>query len=86
MLMPSPENVRQAGRKDGIDQLAVSIRAHGLRQGLNVKFNAEGHYKVVAGERRRPALKQLAKVKHLPKDFRCRAGCCRKARTPPKSG
>jgi len=45
MLMSSPEDVRQAGRKDGIDQLADSIRAHGLRQGLNVKFNAEGRYK-----------------------------------------
>lgn len=47
----------------------------GLMRMFSGKFDAEGRYKVVAGECRRPALKQLANVRHLLKDFRCRAGC-----------
>ena len=51
-LVPSPANVRKTDRLSGIEQLAASIKAHGLLQNLQVKPNASGQFEVIAGELR----------------------------------
>lgn len=65
-LVSSPRNVRKV--RAGIEQLAASIRADGLLQNLTVTARPDGKFEVVAGERRRSALRQLIKERHLPKD------------------
>jgi ParB family chromosome partitioning protein len=60
-LIPSPANVRKTGTLTGIDELAASIKAHGLLQNLQVRPGAKGKYEVVAGGRRLAAPKRLAK-------------------------
>jgi len=68
-LVPSRANVRRTGAKDGLDELAASIAAHGLRQNLNVRaVEGSDRFEVVAGGRRLAALKRLAKEGLLPKD------------------
>ena len=53
---------------DGIEGLAASIAAHGLRQNLNVLSRADGKgFEVVAGGRRLRALKHLAKTGQIAK-------------------
>lgn len=68
LLMQGKDNVRRTGKRLSIEELTASIRAHGLRQNLNVKATEDGRYEVVAGGRRLRALKQLVKDRHLPKD------------------
>lgn len=65
-LVSSPRNVRKA--KTGIDTLAASIAAEGLLQNLVVIPREDGKYEVVAGERRRRAIRQLVKAKQWAKD------------------
>lgn len=60
-LVEDKDNVRKVGRKDGIGELAASIRAQGLLQSLVVKETAGGKYAVSAGGRRLRALRLLAK-------------------------
>jgi ParB family chromosome partitioning protein len=74
-LVPSAQNVRKTGAKDGIEALAASIAAHGLLQNLQVRPAKGGHYEVVAGGRRLAALKLLAKQKQIAADYPvpCRA-------------
>jgi ParB family chromosome partitioning protein len=74
-LVPSAQNVRKTGTKDGIEALAASIAAHGLLQNLQVRPATGGHYEVVAGGRRLAALKLLAKQKQIAADYPvpCRA-------------
>lgn len=67
-LVPSQANVRKIGGKTGIEELAASIKAHGLLQNLQVRSGSKGKYEVVAGGRRLLALKLLAKQKTLAKD------------------
>lgn len=66
-LNQSKHNVRKTGGQS-IDDLAASIRAHGLLQNLTVIETDKG-YEVVAGGRRLAALKLLAKQKHIKADF-----------------
>lgn len=66
-LTACSKNVRRTGRNDGIEELAASIKAHGLLQNLQVRASAGGKFEVVAGQRRLAALKLLAKAKDLPK-------------------
>jgi ParB family chromosome partitioning protein len=66
-LKPSKHNARKTGGQS-IDDLAASIRAHGLLQNLTVIESGKG-YEVVAGGRRLAALKQLSKAKALPGDY-----------------
>jgi ParB family chromosome partitioning protein len=54
-------NVRKTQNKGFIDELAASIRAHGLQQNLIVKKDGK-KYAVVAGGQRLKALLQLAKA------------------------
>lgn len=59
-------NVRKTQNKGFIDELAASIRAHGLQQNLIVKQDGQ-KFAVVAGGQRLKALLQLAKagdIKH----------------------
>lgn len=74
-LVPSADNVRKTGAKDGIEALAASIAAHGLLQNLQVRPAKGGSYEVVAGGRRLAALKLLAKQKQIAADYPvpCRA-------------
>jgi ParB family transcriptional regulator, chromosome partitioning protein len=70
-LKPSPANVRKTGADIGLEELAASIAAHGLIQPLvveperNGEGSETGYYLVTAGERRRKALKILAKQKRI---------------------
>lgn len=62
-LFHSEANVRRTGKADGIEGLAASIAAHGLRQNLNVAPREDSKsFEVVAGGRRLRALKHLAKT------------------------
>lgn len=61
-------NVRKTGRKEGIEELCASIAAHGLLQALIVRKQDDGHYAVIAGERRLLALQTLAKKGVLAAD------------------
>ncbi|MFA5909276.1 MAG: ParB/RepB/Spo0J family partition protein [Vicinamibacterales bacterium] len=54
-------NVRKTQNKAGIDELAASIKAHGLQQNLVVRKDGK-KFAVVAGGRRLKALQQLAKA------------------------
>jgi ParB family transcriptional regulator, chromosome partitioning protein len=55
-VVPSPRNPRH--RLEGLDELAESIRAHGLLQPIVVRRAANG-YELVAGHRRLAAVQQL---------------------------
>lgn len=68
-LQPSPLNARRMDKKIAIDELAASIQAHGLIQGLSVVDVGSGKYQVSAGGRRLAALKLLLKRKAITSDF-----------------
>jgi ParB/RepB/Spo0J family partition protein len=68
-LAPSPLNARRIEKKVAVDELAASIEAHGLLQGLTVVEVGDGKYQVSAGGRRLAALKLLAKRKVIAADF-----------------
>lgn len=55
-IEPSPRNPRQ--HVDGIEELAASMRAHGLLQPIVVRPNGKG-YELIAGHRRLEAAKLL---------------------------
>jgi ParB family transcriptional regulator, chromosome partitioning protein len=66
-LVASSLNVRKTGGQS-IEDLAASIKAHGLIHNLVVTQKGEKH-EVVAGARRFAALRKLAKDKAIPKAF-----------------
>ncbi|MCZ8195627.1 MAG: ParB/RepB/Spo0J family partition protein [Aquidulcibacter sp.] len=68
-LQPSSLNARRIDKKIAIDELAASIQAHGLLQGLSVVDVGSGKYQVSAGGRRLAALKLLLKRKAITADF-----------------
>ena len=72
-LKPSPANVRKTGADVGLEEFAASIAAHGLLQPLVVEPERNGGeetgwYLVTAGERRRKALRILAKQKQIKRN------------------
>jgi ParB family transcriptional regulator, chromosome partitioning protein len=73
-LRPSPGNVRKSGVEVGLEEFAASIAAHGLLQPLVVAPERSGEgeetgwYLVTAGERRRKALRILAKQKQIKRN------------------
>jgi ParB family chromosome partitioning protein len=74
-LKPSPANVRKTGADVGLEEFAASIAAHGLLQPLvvtpeNGEGTETGSYLVTAGERRRKALRILAKQKRIKEPSR----------------
>lgn len=68
-LAPSPLNARRTLKKVAVEELAASIQAHGLLQGLTVVEVEDGRYQVSAGGRRLAALKLLQKRKVIAGDF-----------------
>ena len=68
-LTPSPLNARRIDKKIAIDELAASILAHGLLQGLSVVAVEGDRYQVSAGGRRLAALKLLLKRKAITGDY-----------------
>ncbi len=61
-------NVRKTHNKSGIEELAASIKAHGLQQNLVVR--KEGRkFGVVSGGRRLKSMQLLAKRGDIPADF-----------------
>lgn len=67
-LIEDKDNVRKSGRKDGIGELAASIKSQGLLQSLVVKKAGGGKFAVSAGGRRLRALRHLAKAGDLEKN------------------
>jgi ParB family transcriptional regulator, chromosome partitioning protein len=67
-LVPAKANVRKTGGKDGIEELAASIAAHGLLTSLVVRKSARGRFTVIAGQRRYHALSMLAGRDQLAAD------------------
>lgn len=51
--------------EQALEELAASIRANGIIQPLVVRKHADGHYELIAGERRLRASK-MAGLKHVP--------------------
>jgi ParB family chromosome partitioning protein len=49
---PSPDQPRLAMDQDSLDDLAASVREHGVLQPILVRPAASGRYQIVAGERR----------------------------------
>jgi ParB-like nuclease domain len=68
-LVPARTNVRKSGGKDGIEELAASIAAHGLLTSLAVRKAARGKFTVIAGQRRYHALTMLASRDQIPADL-----------------
>lgn len=50
-LVPSPANARKTDALTGIEELAASIKAHGLLQNLQVRATTGGKFEVVASPR-----------------------------------
>ncbi|NGO66586.1 ParB/RepB/Spo0J family partition protein [Rhizobium daejeonense] len=67
-----PKNVRKTYSKEGITEMAATIRADGYRLLQNIivrKGDKRGRFFVTAGERRRAALLLLADAGEIAKDF-----------------
>ncbi len=67
-LTPWKGNVRRTGAKDGIEELAASLAAHGQLQSILVREGKRGRYEILAGRRRYFAFMELAKDGHIGKD------------------
>jgi ParB family transcriptional regulator, chromosome partitioning protein len=51
-IEPNPENPRVAVNEEALNELAASIREHGVLQPILVRPLEDGRYQVIAGERR----------------------------------
>lgn len=67
MIEPNPDQPRRTFDPEALDELAASIREKGVIQPLIVRKHPhkEGHYEIVAGERRWRAA-QIAQLHELP--------------------
>jgi ParB family chromosome partitioning protein len=61
LISPNPEQPRTVFNKESIEELALSIREHGLIQPIIVKKRKDG-YVLVAGERRVRAFRKLGET------------------------
>jgi ParB family chromosome partitioning protein len=75
-IHPNPDQPRHQIDQSALEELAQSIRSHGLIQPLLVSLRPEGGYQIIAGERRWQAAK-LADLKTVP--------CLLKETTPAES-
>lgn len=64
-IEPNPKQARRRFDKEGLEELAESIRIHGLLQPIAVTPKDGGFYEIIAGERRWRACK-LAGVTEVP--------------------
>ena len=62
---PNPDQPRKEFDPEELENLAESIRAHGLIQPLTVREMPTGYYQIIAGERRWRAAR-LAKLSEVP--------------------
>lgn len=70
-IFPDPDQPRNHFDEDALDELAASIRKHGILQPIVVRPTGGGGYRIVAGERRWRAA-QRVQMHHVPviiKDF-----------------
>ena len=63
-IRPNPAQPRKVFREDALEELAESIRRHGILQPLSVR-RVDNSYELIAGERRLRAA-QLAGLTELP--------------------
>lgn len=66
-VLPSDAQPRQLFEEDGIEELAASIKTHGILQPIVVRQRGPGQFEIVAGERRwraaqRAGLKEIEAV------------------------
>ncbi|MEM1121491.1 MAG: ParB/RepB/Spo0J family partition protein [Bacteroidota bacterium] len=64
-IVPNPQNPRQEFNQDRLQELADSIKSHGLIQPITVKELPNKKYEIIAGERRFRASK-LAQMEKIP--------------------
>lgn len=64
-IRPSPRQPRQSLDEEKINELAVSIKEHGVVQPILVRPVEEGKYEIIAGERRWRACCQLG-MEYIP--------------------
>ncbi len=64
-ISSNPRQPRQHFNEDELEELAASIREHGIIQPLIVSSNGDGAYTLIAGERRLKASRQ-AKLEKVP--------------------
>ncbi len=64
-IAPNPHQPRTSIREQDVQELADSIREHGIIQPLIVTHAADGRYQLIAGERRWRAAR-LAGLQHIP--------------------
>jgi ParB family chromosome partitioning protein len=64
LLVPNPSQPRKLMNDETLNELAASIRAHGVLQPLAVREAGE-RYEIIAGERRWKAAR-LANLEHVP--------------------
>jgi len=57
-IRPRAERPRRSLDPDALDELAASVRAHGVLQPLRVRSSGGGRYEIIAGERRWIAARQ----------------------------
>lgn len=84
-LLAWNDNVRATGAEEGIGELADSIAAVGLLQGLVVKKEPRGKYAVIAGRRRLMALSKLADGGQVKATIQYPAASRRRMRTCQRS-
>ncbi len=64
-IEPNPEQARRIFDKEALDELADSIKLHGVLQPIAVRPKANGFYEIIAGERRWRACK-IAGLTEVP--------------------
>ena len=64
-IRPNPNQPRHRFDEDALDELAASLRSHGVLQPLLVSEDSDGSYVLIAGERRLRAA-QRAGLAHVP--------------------
>ena len=65
LIDPKSDQPRKYFDKEALEELAASIKEHGLLQPILVREAAEGRYQIIAGERRFRACK-LAALEEIP--------------------
>lgn len=64
-IEPNPGQPRTNFKEEDLEELADSIRQHGIIQPLTVRLSASGYYQIIAGERRWRAAR-MANLSELP--------------------
>ena len=69
LLKPNPKQPRKVFDEDSLQELADSIREHGILQAITVEDAGDGSFYIIAGERRTRAAK-LANLAEVPVQLR----------------